>query len=303
MAVKLRRSSRNPILEPTSNWWESRLVCNPAVVHLDGRIHLVYTAKGEDDVARLGYARLRGVDEVEERLPYPIFQPEEWFEVHGVEDPRITVIDGEAIMFYACKEREMARIAVSTIRAEDFARRRWAWSRHRLLLPVLVGVHNRNAVLFPRRIDGRYVMLHRPMWMSENVWMSYSYDLKHWYNHKVVLEPRPGSWDDAKIGAAGPPIELEDYWLLIYHGVEASTWTYRLGYVLLDKERPDRVVYRCDEPILEPIEPYEREGVTPNVVFSCGHAVVDGVLHVYYGAADRVVCLASAPLKDFLSEL
>jgi predicted GH43/DUF377 family glycosyl hydrolase len=152
MGVKLERSSKNPLLTPTSNWWECKLVCNPAVVWLDKKIHLVYTAKGEDDIARLGYACLKNIDEVEERLPYPIFQPEEWFEVSSVEDPRITVMDDRLIMFYTGKERDMARIAVSTISIKEFVDKKWVWSRHRLLLPILVGVHNRNAVLFPKKI-------------------------------------------------------------------------------------------------------------------------------------------------------
>ncbi len=297
MGVKLERSSKNPLLTPTSNWWECKLVCNPAVVWLDKKIHLVYTAKGEDDIARLGYACLKNIDEVEERLPYPIFQPEEWFEVSSVEDPRITVMDDRLIMFYTGKERDMARIAVSTISIKDFVDKKWVWSRHRLLLPILVGVHNRNAVLFPKKIDGKYVMLHRPMWMSENIWISYSYDFWHWFNHKEILKVRPKHWDDAKVGSAGPPIELEDCWLLIYHGVEAKTWTYRLGYVLLDKNNPEKVLYRCEEPILEPKEEYEVKGVASNVVFSCGQLVVDDELIVYYGAADRVIGVAKTSIK------
>ena len=251
MTVKLERSPRNPLLTPTSNWWECKLVCNPGVVSLKGEIHLIYTAKGEDEIARFGYAKLKDIDKIEEKLPYPIFQPEEWFEVNGVEDPRITVMDGKLIMFYAGKERDMARIAISMINKEDFINKRWTWSRHRLLLPVLVGVHNRNAVLFPEKIDGRYVMLHRPMWMTENIWIAFSYDFWHWFNHREVIKVRLGYWGDAKVSAAGPPIKLEDCWLLIYHGVEAKTWTYRLGYVLLDEKNPERVIYRCEEPILE----------------------------------------------------
>jgi len=299
LTVRLRRSPRNPILKPTGNWWENRLVCNPGVVKLENGIHLVYTAKGEDGIARFGYARIEGLDRVVERLPHPIFQPEEWFEANGVEDPRLTLLEGKLHMLYAGKERDMARIASSTISPSDFAGKRWTWSRHRLLLPILVGVHNRNAALFPRRIRGRLALLHRPMWMSENIWLSYSYDGVHWYDHYEVLKPRPGYWDDAKVGAAGPPIELEDSWLLIYHGVEAKTWTYRLGYVLLDKDRPERVVYRCEEPILEPEREYERKGVAPNVVFSCGQAVVNGRLAIYYGGGDRVIGVAEAPLSDF----
>ena len=119
--------------------------------------------------------------------------------------------------------------------------------------------------------------------------------------------PRSFRWDDAKVGVAGPPIELEEGWLLLYHGVEAKTWTYRLGCVLLDKDHPEIVEARCDEPILEPVEDYELSSGsssvvfsplngTPNVVFSCGAAVLDDKLALYYGAADRVIGVAVGDL-------
>jgi predicted GH43/DUF377 family glycosyl hydrolase len=288
----LQRSPRNPILTPTDRWWETRLTCNAGAVKLGEYVHLLYTARGQDDIARIGYARLRGYDEVEERLPYPVLAPEEWFERDGVEDPRIIALDGRIYVIYAGKERDMARPCEVSLSPEELMRKEWAWTKHRLLLPTMVGFHNRNAAYFPRRIGERYALLHRPMTLAEHIWLSYSYDLVHWYDHQQILTPRPGYWDDAKVGIAGPPIELDHAWLLIYHGVEARTWTYRLGYVLLDKERPHVVLERSVDPILEPEEDYERVGVAPNVVFSCG-SVLDGrTLVLYYGAADRVLCVA-----------
>jgi len=294
--LRLKRSEKNPILTPTDNWWENRLVCNAGVLKCRERYHLIYTAKGEDDIARLGYARLKAIDEVEERLPYPVLSPEEWFEQDGVEDPRLSCIDGQVYAIYSGKDRDMARICETFLPLDHFLEGKWAWSKHRLLLPIMVGIHNRNAAYFPRKIKGRYALLHRPMTMAENVWLSFSYDRVHWYDHKEILKPRPGYWDDAKTGIAGPPIELEDGWLLIYHGVEAKTWTYRLGFAFLDKENPEVVLARGQEPLLEPEEDYEREGVTPNVVFSCGAVVEGKKLIVYYGAADRVLCVATGDL-------
>ncbi len=139
--------------------------------------------------------------------------------------------------------------------------------------------------------------------MAQNIWLSFSYDRIHWYDHKEILTARPGYWDDAKVGVAGPPIELEEEWLLIYHGVEAKTWTYRLGCVLLDRHHPEVVLERCEEPILEPVEDYELSSGssnvvfspssgTPNVVFSCGAVVIENKLVLYYGAADRVIGVA-----------
>ena len=296
LTLKLTRSKRNPILSPTKRGWENKLVANAGVIQLGNKIHLIYRAHGEDGIARLGYARLKNIDEVEERLPYPVFSPGEWFEPDGVEDARLVAMEDRIFMLYAGKDKDMARVCESHISISDFIDTMWTWSRHRLILPIMVGIHNRNATYFPRRLDGRLAMLHRPMTMAENIWLSFSYDRIHWYDHKEILKGRRFEWDDAKVGVAGPPIELEEGWLLIYHGVEAKTWTYRLGCALLDRDHPEIVLWRRDEPILEPVEDYELSGTVRNVVFSCGTVVVGNELVLYYGAADKVICVAVGDL-------
>ncbi len=299
---KLTRSKKNPILTPTKRGWENKAVLNPGVLQLEGRIHLIYRAHGNDGIARLGYARLKNIDEVEERLTRPVFSPEEWFEPDGVEDPRLVTIGDTIYMIYAAKDKDMARVAESHISVSDFIENKWTWSKHRLVLPIMVSIHNRNATFFPRRLEGKLALLHRPVTMAQNIWLSYSYDNIHWYNHKEILVPRSFRWDDAKVGVAGPPIELEEGWLLIYHGVEAKTWAYRLGFALLDKDHPEIVETRYGEPILEPVEDYELSSGssnvafstagTPNVVFSCGATTIDNKLVLYYGAADKVIGVA-----------
>jgi len=307
LALKLTRSKKNPILSPTNRGWENKLVFNPGVLHLGNKTHLIYRAQGEDKIARLGYARLRDIDELEERLPYPVFSPGEWFEPDGVEDARLVAIEDRIFMLYAGADTGMARVCESHIAISDFIETKWTWSRHRLILPIMVGIHNRNATYFPRRFDERLLLLHRPMTMAENIWLSFSYDRIHWYDHKEILKTRPFHWDDGKVGVAGPPIELEEGWLLIYHGVEGKTWTYRLGCALLDRDHPEIVLWRCDEPILEPVEDYELSGGAsniafspsagaPNVVFSCGAVVVENKLVLYYGAADKVIGVAVGDL-------
>ena len=296
MHLELVRNQKNPILRPSDRWWENKLVFNAGVLQLGNKTHLIYRAHGEDEIARFGYARLRNIDEIEERLPYPIFVREEWFEPDGVEDPRLVAIEGRIFMLYAGKDKDMARVCESHISVADFLAGRWAWSRHRLILPIMVGIHNRNAAYFPRKVSGKFLLLHRPIAMAQNIWLSFSYDRIHWYEHKEMLKTRPGHWHNAKVGVAGPPIELEEGWLLIYHGVEAKTWTYRLGYALLDRDHPEVVLDRCIDPILEPVEGYERSGATPNVVFSCGATVIEGKLALYYGAADTVIGVATADL-------
>ena len=305
--VKLTRSKKNPILRPTKRQWENKLVFNPGVIQLENKIHLLYRAHGNDGIAHLGYARLRDMDEVEERLPYPVFSPAEWFEPDGVEDARLVTIEDRIYMVYAAKDKDMARVSESHISISDFVEAKWTWSKHRLVLPIMIGIHNRNATYFPKRIDGRLALLHRPITMAQSIWLSFSYDRIHWYDHREILKARPGYWDDAKVGIAGPPIELEEGWLLIYHGVEAKTWTYCLGCALLDREQPEVVLRRCEGPILEPVEDYElssgtpgavfsRLGGAPNVVFSCGAAVLENKLVVYYGGADKVIGVAFGEL-------
>jgi len=294
--LKLKRSEMNPILSPTKRGWEDKQVYNPGVVRLGDRIHLLYTARGEDNITRMGYARLKNIDEVEERLPYPVFSPGEWFEPDGSEDPRLVAIEDRIFMLYAGKDKDMARVCESHISISNFEETMWTWSKHRLIMPIMVGIHNRNATYFPRRLDERLALLHRPVTLAQNIWLAFSYDRIHWYDHKEILKARPGYWDDAKVGVAGPPIELEEGWLLIYHGVEAKTWTYRLGCALLDREHPEVVLERCEGPVLEPVEDYELSGSVSNAVFSCGAVVYENKLVMYYGAADKVIGVAIGDL-------
>ncbi len=115
---------------------------------------------------------------MEGRLAYLVFMPEEWFEPNGVEDPRLVIIDDRVFMLYDGKEKDWTRVCEARISLSDLKEAKWAWSRHRLILPIMIGIHNRNATYFPRRLDGRLALLHRPMTMAENTWLSFSYERK-----------------------------------------------------------------------------------------------------------------------------
>jgi len=135
--------------------------------------------------------------------------------------------------------------------------------------------------------------------------MSYSPDLRHWGSHKLMLEARRGGWWDAnKIGLAPPPIETPQGWLVIYHGVRqtSSGCLYRLGLALFDLHTPERCLKRSDEWIFGPEQPYERSGDVDDVVFPCGYTVApDGdTIHLYYGAADTSIALASGSVRQLL---
>jgi predicted GH43/DUF377 family glycosyl hydrolase len=163
---------------------------------------------------------------------------------------------------------------------------------------------NKNAVLFPKKFNGKFVRLDRPMATGIATWISYSHDLIHWGDSKVVFETRPGFWDSDRIGPGAPPIRTEKGWLLIYHGVKKTSAgpIYRLGVVLLDIKNPAKLIGRSAESILSPTEYYERVGEVPNVIFTCGAVLEkDGEVKIYYGAADTSICLAIAHVDDLLS--
>ncbi len=302
----LKRYKKNPILTPSKNPWESRLVSNPAAIYLGGKIHLLYTAWGKDRKVRLGYASTSDGLHIDERLDQPIFYPQEKdFEDQGTEDPRLTLLGNKIYLTYTAKltEKGICRPAISSISQKDFLAKNWNWSEHRLLLPEHIE-SNRNVVIFPEKIKGKYVMYHRPIFLKDigSIWVAYSYDLKHWFGHKKIAGPRPGMWDDAKIGAGPPPIKLKDCWLLIYHGVHKRDWSYSLGVMLIALDNPEEILYRSDKPILRPEKDYELRGTSSKVVFSCGAVLVNTQLFVYYGAADKVIGVSTtAPITDFWS--
>src|SRR5690606_1242729 len=154
---------------------------------------------------------------------------------------------------------------------------------------------NKNASLFPEKVGGRYVLLHR---RYPDIWIAYSDDLVTWTDHRKILSPIEGTWQDARVGIAGPPIRTEQGWVLIYHGARKPDNSYRRGLALLDAEDPSVVLARQDEPIIEPELEWEREGFVPNVIFSTGHALRGDDLYVYYGGADTVIGVAAVRLSD-----
>jgi beta-1,4-mannooligosaccharide/beta-1,4-mannosyl-N-acetylglucosamine phosphorylase len=169
--------------------------------------------------------------------------------------------------------------------------------------------YNRNGVLFPRRIGGRYLMLNRP---SDNghtafgdIFCSESPDLIHWGRHRHVMGTRPWSWESTKVGAGPIPIETDEGWLVIYHGVLTSCngFVYSMGAALLDLDEPWRVIARPSDYLLSPQLPYEQVGDVPNVVFPCAALVDEAAdrLTVYYGGADTVVCMAHGHLSELLA--
>jgi predicted GH43/DUF377 family glycosyl hydrolase len=294
----MQRYSGNPILEPIGkHTWESSLVFNAAALAVNNRVHILYRAMGTDNVSRIGLASSSDGYNIDERLPLPVFSPLNEMENQGCEDPRLSLFGNSIIMAYTAFgshfHHQVYQIALTSISLDDFTARKWKWGERNLAFP---GIHNKDAALFPQKFDGDYIMFHR---LEPDLCIARSHDLKRWYGLKYVLGPRERGWDSWKVGAAGPPILLNEGWLLIYHGVSIEK-VYSLGVVLLDKNNPEHILYRSEEPFLTPTEDYERFGKVPNVVFSCGQVMMDGQLLVYYGAADSSLCVAKVEIAELL---
>ncbi len=175
-------------------------------------------------------------------------------------------------------------------------------------LGCLVPPEDKDASLFPRLINGRYALIHRPIIRGEaHIWISFSPDLKYWGEHKVLIPVRPGWWDHHRVGLGPPPIETPEGWLLLYHGVRltASGSLYRVGLALLDLDDPSKMIRRSDNWVFGPEADYEYIGDVPGVTFPTG-AIVDektGELRMYYGAADKCVAVATCRVQDLLDHL
>lgn len=300
----LRRHEGNPIL--TADGWPETInaVFNPAVALYEGETLLLVRAEDRTGLSHLAVAR--SADGVSGWIVEPerALRPETHLhaERFGIEDPRITVCDGEYLIAYTAFSTGGALVALASTR--DFR----AYRRRGVLMPP----EDKDAALFPQRFGGRWALIHRPVSTTPtqraDIWLSWSPDLRHWGDHAVLLHAREGAWWDAhKVGLNAPPLLTRDGWLILYHGVRvtAAGALYRLGLALLDAERPQRVLARSSEWIFGPDAPYERSGDVPDVVFPCGWLLgADGdSLRIYYGAADSSVCLATASLSALLGWL
>jgi predicted GH43/DUF377 family glycosyl hydrolase/glycosyltransferase involved in cell wall biosynthesis len=229
--------------------------------------------------------------------PTPSVQAATSMEEYGVEDPRVTAIDGMFHITYVSVSR--LGITTSLLRTEDFAtfERRGA-----ILLP-----DQKDVVLFPERVDERYLAFTRPMPASFGhvlgIWLAESPDLVHWGRHRPVAQPRPGHWDEARIGASLVPIRVEEGWLELYHGADRTN-RYGMGALLLDADDPSTVLARTPDPLLVPEVDYERHGFLHDVVFPSGHIELDAErIRVYYGASDESLAAADFVLGDILAQL
>jgi predicted GH43/DUF377 family glycosyl hydrolase len=303
--VLFRRHQRNPILTAAHWPYPVNSVFNAGATLLrDGTTLLLCRVEDRRGHSHFCAARsVNGVDEWQiDQRPTLSADPEHYpEELWGIEDPRITYVpelDKYAIV-YTAFSRDGPGVALAF--TEDF--------HHFERFGVIMPPEDKDAALLPHRIDGQWAVIHRPVsGPRAHMWLSSSPDLHHWGSHKLMLEARRGAWWDAtKIGLSPPPIETPQGWLVIYHGVRqtAAGCIYRLGLALFDLQNPERCLKRGDEWIFGPEEPYEQRGDVDNVVFPCGYTIApDGdTIHLYYGAADTSIALATGSVRALLEWL
>ncbi|MEA4812297.1 MAG: glycosidase [Anaerolineaceae bacterium] len=302
--MRFNRHSSNPVLLPDPHLnWECYNVFNPSVVHANGLFHMHYRAQGLDWVSRIGYAV--SDDGVHwNRLSKPVFAPESAEDARGIEDPRVTELEGSFYMAYTAYgmrfegQGQATHLGGGVLPMLAKSQNLITWEK---IGPIVRGEDNKDHLLFPKRINGKYVALHR---RPPQVWIAYSDDLVHWPQQemKPVFAPRAeNDWDSFRVGSGGVPLETEEGWLMIYHAYDPDH-VYRLGACLLDLEDPSKVIHRPKPFLMEPQELWELRGDVPNVVFASANLRVGNEVYLYYGAADHVIGLATmdyAELLDF----
>jgi len=297
-----QRSNLNFILR-VANWpYQINSVFNPGATLLaDGTTLLLCRIEDRRGLSHLCAARsANGIDNwIIDSEPTFISDPEHYpEELWGIEDPRITYVpemEQYAIVYTAYAS---GGPGVALAFTKDFI----SFERY----GVIMQPEDKDAALLPRRIDGRWALVHRPVGpTSAHIWISYSADLRNWGGHKKILEARLGGWWDAnKIGLSPPWIETSEGWLMIYHGVKhnSSGPIYRLGLALFDLNEPEHCLKRSNEWFFGPEEPYELHGDVDKVVFPGGYTLApDGdTLRIYYGAADSSIAMATGSVKAML---
>ncbi len=295
----VKRYPQNPILTKDDVPYAVATVHNAGVVKHNGRYIMLFRSHLNNGRSIIG--RADSEDGFSFTVhPEPFLTPSTdhvfaAYEEFGVEDLRINPVGGEYLLTYSAYSRHGVRIALA--RTKDFE------SIERVALITQADL--RNLVIFPEKIQGRYRRLDRPH--SEispwSIWISYSPDLVHWGDSKVIMKPVPYHWDEMKIGPGAPPFKTEKGWLSIYHGVfeTMAGAVYRLGAALHDLENPSELIGVADEWILQPEEPWEVSGYVPNVVFSCGAVPEEnGTVKIYWGGADTVMCAGTAVIDDLV---
>ena len=296
----VERYEGNPILTKKDVPYPVETVHNAAVIKYKGQYVMLFRSHKRNGRSIIGIADSEDGFHFNVR-PEPFIVPStsgifSSYEEFGVEDPRTCEIENEYFITYSAYSRYGVRVGLA--RTTDFERVE--------RISLITESDHRNIVIFPKKFNGRYVRLDRPHTeiSSWSMWISYSPDLIHWGDSQIVIKPEPYHWDEMKVGPGATPLETDQGWLNIYHGVfpTMNGSVYRLGLALHDLTDPAKIIGVSDEWILQPEDPWEITGYVLNVVFTCG-AVPEsnGTVKIYWGGADTVVCVGTAQIQDLVN--
>jgi predicted GH43/DUF377 family glycosyl hydrolase len=343
MALTFSRCAENPIVVPGLYDWRMATVFNPGVIYDDGRFYMYERAAGGLRPFHCYIGLLESEDGVLFRhvTDQPVFTPEMAGSKYGsVQDPRVVKIDDVYYMTFAFRpyawdsyptglgvpeSREVEYPGFSGKSEENQTRSgiavstdRIHWQHHRWATPKLID--DRDVILFPEKIGGRFALLRRPLRFvspdhssirsidAPGIWICFSDDLETWSKPELLIKPEY-EWEGGRIGGATPPIRTDAGWLVFYHGVETQhpptrRVCYRLGAMMLDLDNPTKVLARTRSFIMEPEAYYERFGLyIPNVIFPTGNVVKDGLVYLYYGVCDTAIALATVPLEELVAHV
>jgi len=330
------------ILEKTDHHFENEGVLNPAAIREGDFVHLFYRAVSQGNYSSIGYCKLKGPLEIDQRMNTALISPEFEYERQGIEDPRIVKIDDLYYITYTAYDgvNALGALATSTdlihfdkkgiivpqMTYEEFNRlaetdivmdeKYYRFNQHNHIVEkdgLKMLLWDKNVIFFPRRINGKLWFFHRirpeiqivvQIDSLEDLTKEFwqKYFIK--FDDFVVFSPQY-EHEISYIGGGCPPIETEVGWLIIYHGVHDTTtgYIYSACAALLDLENPQIEIARLPYPLFKPEESWELKGEVNNVCFPTGAVVFDNVLYIYYGAADERIACASISLPELLDEL
>jgi predicted GH43/DUF377 family glycosyl hydrolase len=295
----IKRYENNPILTQEDIPYRVATVHNAGVCKYNDKYIMIFRSHLDNGRSILGLAESKDGFNFK-AATNPFMRPAQEgifkeYEEYGIEDPRITHIDGEYLITYSAYSRYGVRVSLA--KTKDFKKIE--------RISLITEADYRNVVIFPQKFNNLYARLDRPH--SEispwSIWISYSPDLKFWGESRLIMKPVQYHWDEMKIGPGAPPFKTDHGWLNIYHGVFPTMdgSVYRLGVALHDLNDPSRIIGVGDSWILQPEEMYEITGYVHNVVFSCGAVPeIDGTVKIYWGGADKVMCVGTAMIKDLV---
>lgn len=286
----------NPVVSPEDVDFRLADICNAGVARVNGEYILLVTIQGLQGFYSIHRARSQDgyhfEFDPEAVMASSGEQPDPTCDEEGVMDARVTPFEGSFYVVYNAVGRNGYRLGLA--QTDDF--------KTITRLGIISEPDTKGGALFPEKLNGKFARLERP-WEGGSIWISYSEDLVYWGEGEFVMGPRGGFWDLNRIGAATPPMRIDQGWFFLYYGIKETSAgpLFRLGAAILDYENPKIVVGRTNVPILSPRTPLERLGDVPNLVFSCGALIEpNNEVKIYYGAANSCICLGITSVDEIV---